>query len=229
MRFSDSALKRSQNQKITYHNLNEISIIPGRQTRITTEEDGTKVSFHDSKTGELLAQHLVATGVGHLVRLPKNADRFRDTDYSIVKYQVLTAFSGLEPAKNYIEQLIEKYPRYARDQLRIMQRCTEQYNGDELKKALEYCEEHDLISANDFRDTLVFFRSDEPKIVPKLVLLPEKYQAVKPKTRSLLAYTNCNGQKSAVLFCPLQAAGQAEARQESAGCTPETVTEGGGY
>lgn len=163
--------------------------MPGRQARIVLDKDGVKVSFFDSKTGELLAEHLVAAGIGRLVKLPKNAIRYRQADWSLLKGKVLKAFSGLEEAEGYIERLVEKYPRYSHDQLRIMERCAEQYGANELKKAFDYCLEHDLISANDFRDTLEFFRLDEPKITPKPVALPEKYQAVRPKVRSLQSYS----------------------------------------
>ncbi|MGI6668351.1 MAG: hypothetical protein ACOX4M_02620 [Acetivibrionales bacterium] len=69
-----------------------------------------------------------------------------------------------------------------------MNSCIEQYGKDELENALNYCVERDLVSANDFRDTLAFFRVDEPKIIPKQFTLPEKYQMVKPKVRSVENY-----------------------------------------
>ena len=87
-----------------------------------------------------------------------------------------------------MERLIEKYPRYARDQLNILYQCVTVYRTDEMAKALDYCMERDLISANDLRDTLVFFRADEPKLAVKKVVLPEKYQTVQPKIRSLSSY-----------------------------------------
>ena len=87
-----------------------------------------------------------------------------------------------------MDLLIQKYPRYARDQLRILHQCVAQYTVVEMKKALDYCMERDLISANDLRDTLAFFRLDEPKITPKPITLPEKYQVVQPKVRTLNSY-----------------------------------------
>jgi hypothetical protein len=54
-----------------------------------------------------------------------------------------------------VDELIRKYPRYARDQLRIMKNCAKNYDKDELQNALNYCIERDLYSANDFRDTPV--------------------------------------------------------------------------
>ena len=137
----------------------------------------------------MLSEHRVETGIGRLVRLPKNAVRFKESDYSSLKGPLLTALANVNRASEYVELLIQKYPRYARDQLRILQKCAAAYSVDELKKAFDYCFERDLISANDLRDTLVFFRQDEPKITPKPVLLPEKYQAVKPKVRNIAKYS----------------------------------------
>jgi transposase len=162
--------------------------LPGREARIVIDSERISVSFFDAKTSELLAEHRVETGVGRLVKLPKNASRFKESDYSSIKGPLLTALAGLDRASEYVELIIEKYPRYARDQLRIMQKCVAVYSLDELKKAFEYCFERDLISANDFRDTLVFFRQDEPKITPKPVALPPKYQAVQPKIRNIARY-----------------------------------------
>ena len=162
--------------------------LPGREARIVVDDAGMAVSFFDAKTGELLAQHQVETGIGKMVKLPKNAERFKDCDYSFFKGALLTALAGIDRAATYVELIIEKYPRYARDQLRIMQKCAAAYSADELKKAFDYCFERDLISANDFRDTLVFFRQDEPKITPKPVTLPPKYQAVQPKIRNIAKY-----------------------------------------
>jgi len=165
------------------------SYLPGREAIIVPDEQEQSVSFFDAKTGELLAQHFLEAGIGHLVKLPRNAERFRETDYSSLKAKLLTVLDGLN-AEPYVDMLIKKYPRYARDQLRILHQCAALYSAGELRKALDYCTERDLISANDFRDTLAFFRAEEAKIAPKKVSLPEKYQAVQPKIRSLASYSH---------------------------------------
>jgi hypothetical protein len=167
--------------------------LPGREARIVVDEKGERVAFYDAKTGELLAEHIVDIGVGRLVRLPRNAGRFKEHDYSPINTRLLTEIGGFDEAKAYAEKLILKYPRYARDQLKIMYQCVTAYTRDELEKALNYCTERDLISANDLRDTLIFFRQDEPKIVPKPVLLPDKYQAVRAKIRNIADYAKAAG------------------------------------
>jgi hypothetical protein len=70
-----------------------------------------------------------------------------------------------------------------------MRKCAEDYDKHELQNALNYCIERDLFSANDFRDTLVFFRTDEPKNSLGELLLPSKYQSVQALVRSLDSYS----------------------------------------
>ena len=69
-----------------------------------------------------------------------------------------------------------------------MKSCAENYDKEELQTALNYCIERDLFSANDFRDSLEFFRADEPKIVSGEILLSVKYQMVRAQVRSLESY-----------------------------------------
>lgn len=108
--------------------------------------------------------------IGKLVQLPRNTCRYRDNKYDELKEKVLFKFPE---SVNYIESLIKKYPRYAKDKLRIMENCICKYNKAELVNALDYCDSKELISANDFRDTLEFFRTDEPKIIPEKIYLPD--------------------------------------------------------
>lgn len=168
---------------------------PGREARIVLDKQGENVSFYDAKTGELLAEHEVDKGTGRLVRLKRNTGRGAGKAAALLKDKVLAALDGFDDAKIYVDWLIEKYPRYVRDQLRIMYQCVTGYSREELKKAVDYCVEHDLISANDFRDTLVFFRQDEPKINPVPVVLPAKYKAVVPKVRNISDYIQAAKQR----------------------------------
>jgi hypothetical protein len=162
---------------------------PGREAVITVDEQAGTVTFCDKETGELLAAHGIKYNViGQKVSLPKNADRFTETRYDDLKVKVLSAYDGIYLIEEYADELIKKYPRYARDQLRIMNNCAQTYDKKELQNALDYCIERDLFSANDFRDTLLFFRTDEPKIASGQVMLPVKYVVVQAQARSLESY-----------------------------------------
>jgi hypothetical protein len=168
---------------------------PGREAIISVDEQIGTVTFCDKETGEFLVSHNIAYGViGKKVSIPKNADRFTQTKYDDLKDKVLTVFDGVSHIAEYVDGLIKKYPRYARDQLRIMKSCAEMYDKDELQNALDYCVRRDLVSANDFRDTLMFFRCDEVKIAPAPVELPAKYQTVQAQTRSIDSYSTKGGE-----------------------------------
>ena len=168
--------------------------LPGRKASITVDDEAGKVFFADPQTGELFAEHNIAYGViGKKIPLPRNAQRFRETKYDEFKITVLSAYEGIYLIEEYIDKLIEKYPRYARDQLRIMKNCAEIYDKEEVQKALDYCIDRDLFSANDFRDALVFFRI-EPKIESKQVKLPVKYSTIQAQTRNLDSYTAKGGE-----------------------------------
>lgn len=94
---------------------------PGREAAISVDKTAGKVTFCDKDTGELLATHDIAYGViGKKILLPKNAARFKETRYEELKAEVLSALDGIYLAEEYVDELIKKYPRYARDQMRIM-------------------------------------------------------------------------------------------------------------
>jgi transposase len=160
--------------------------LPGRKARV--EVDGEKVRFCDTKTGELLAEHTIYQGKGKKVLLPKNAARFKETKYTDLKAKVLKAFEGISGADDYINRIMELFPRYIRDQLSIISKAQEDYTKDELHKALAYCMERELYSANDLRDTLVYLRSDDAKMALKPVALPAKYSNVRAQERSIDSY-----------------------------------------
>jgi transposase len=162
---------------------------PGREAEITVDEEKGKIIFADPQSGEILAEHELAYGViGKKIPLPRNAERFSETKYDELKAMVLSIYEGIYLLEEYAEKLIEKYPRYARDQLRIMKNCAKDYAKAELQNALNYCIDKDLYSANDFKDALAFFRADEPKIDSKKVRIPAKYSTVAVQERSLDVY-----------------------------------------
>jgi len=168
---------------------------PGRQARIEVDEKIGEISFFDNKTNEFLANHKIAIGViGKLIKLPKNMDRYKICKYDELKREVLTGFGENPIAKSFIEKIIEKYPRYVRDQLRIIKKSQDIYGEEKLLEALNYCTEHDLFSATDFRDALEYFKIEAPvhqKIIN--IKIPDKYSAVVAQTRNISIYSKTMG------------------------------------
>jgi len=111
-----------------------------------------------------------------------------------LKKKVLQAFGEDHKAEAFLAKIMERYPRYIRDQLAIIDKCQDQYQAPELGRALRYCQERELLGANDFRDTLEYFRQAEPLPVLKPVSLPMKYSVVRAQTRPVSAYIMTGGE-----------------------------------
>ena len=160
---------------------------PGRKAWI--EVVGDKITFTDTETGELLAEHIVAVNVvGKLIPLKTGLDRNRGTKNDEVKAKVLAKFECCPVAADYVEHILEKFPRYNKEQLGIIRKLQEQYSEAELSRAVEYCVERELYSADEFRATLLYFRSEEPPVYSDAVPLPTKYSTVTAQTRPLSDY-----------------------------------------
>jgi len=165
---------------------------PGRKAVITLENE--RIRFADKETGELLADHpLVTDKVGKLIELPKGPARNRGTVNDSLKRKVLQGFEACPAAAEFVQSIIEKYPRYNKEQLGILSKAQEIYTAEELTRAVDYCRERDLYSANDFRDTLVYLRSEQKQEPIKPVTLPVKYSIVRSPVRPLSTYTDIIG------------------------------------
>lgn len=161
---------------------------PGRMARIEADVQTGRVTFYDAKSNELLAGHNISYSKGRFVSLPKNGERFKTTKYESLKTKVTQTFGEMPGAEDFITKIMELYPRYIRDQLSIISKCQERYGKPELERALRYCEERELFSANDFRDTLEYFREAEPMPVLRPLELPVKYSVIRAEIRPVSAY-----------------------------------------
>jgi len=160
---------------------------PGRQACI--EVVGDKIMFTDAQTGEVLAEHIVAVNVvGKLIPLNTRSERNRGTKNDELKEKVLTHFESCPLAAEYVKCILEKFPRYNKEQLRRIKKLQEQYSEEELSHAVEYCVARELYSADEFCATLVYFRKEEPKVQSTTAKLPERYRTVIAQVRPLSAY-----------------------------------------
>jgi transposase len=161
---------------------------PGRVADIDVDNAYRTVEFKDPDTGELLAKHMLCMEKGKLVKLPRNQNRYQGNNYDELRDKTISDVIEIPGASVYIDKLIEAYPRYAKDQLSIMSKCIASHSREELLNAFEYCTRRDLISANDFRDTLVYFRSEQPATTKRSVSIPAKYLAVQANVRDIDVY-----------------------------------------
>lgn len=108
----------------------------GRKVRIEVDEENEILKFYDEKTNEFLESHKIASGVGKYVFKP-NVERFIETRYQELLEKVLKNFEGEIGDANYVDYIIKKYPKYARNQLRIILKLQEEYSIGELLEAVE--------------------------------------------------------------------------------------------
>jgi len=166
---------------------------PGRKVRIEPNVGEGKVRFYDVKTDELLAEHYLELGVGKLVGSHSRKTPGGKTAAEM-KVKVIQGFADIPNAVSYIELVLEKYRRYTLPQLYIFRKSQELYSNPELDSALNYCIEHDLYSANDFRDTLAYLAQPKTEFQQlKNPALPAKYSSVAAQTRDVSIYGQMTG------------------------------------
>ncbi len=162
---------------------------PGRNVRIETDERFGNVSFFDLKDNTLIEEHKIHNGVGKCIR-NNHADRDRHAKLQALKDKVFSRFTGYDRAIDFVQKLVDSKPRYVRDQLGILVKLQEQYNIEELLKAVEYCLERNLFSVSDFKDTLEFFKQKEPVLLFTKIEIPIKYRVVAAQVRPIEVYAN---------------------------------------
>jgi len=161
---------------------------PGKKVRIETEEDTGLVRFFDHDNGELVQTHALSMSVGKLIRAT-HTDRPRNQKLDELHHQVLEGFGNTELSERFLEGVLLRKPRYAKDQMNWLLRLQRLFNREELSKAVSYCLERSLFGASDFRDTLEYFktRPEPPQLAP--VTLPLKYSLVVAQKRPIETYS----------------------------------------
>lgn len=100
--------------------------------------------------GEVLARHPLCHGKGELI---KNRQHTRDRSKGIQAYKetLIRQFEDQEKAKQFIDEIGCRYPRYIRDQLQVIQSAVTHFRIV-IDEALAVCIRDQLWSANDLRD-----------------------------------------------------------------------------
>ncbi len=162
---------------------------PGRKARIEMDEKTGIIRFFDHTTGETLEELPLAQGVGQCVR-NTHPERDRTIRYQELIDKVLSGFGMDEGARFFVESLVARKPRYARDQLSMLVKLQEQHSPDALSRAVAYCMERTLLSATDLRDTLDYFAVKQDIQKFSGPPLPLKYSLVTAQQRPLCAYAS---------------------------------------
>ena len=164
----------------------------GKKVYMITE--GGEVSIVDAATGEIYATHPVSNGKGELIG--STTDDYREKSQSLKELEadVLSRFTDSESASEFFEELYHRKQRYYRDQLQIVKKLFNEYEGRFINGALSYCLERDIYSAVELKSATAYlfsFEEDRNKTEkPGKVQLPEKYRGGSPEIRDLRIYEN---------------------------------------
>jgi hypothetical protein len=116
-----------------------------------TEENNLVIYLQE--TGEILATHSISLEKGKLI-LNRSHQRDQSNRINELIYLTSNSFGDIESCINYLNELRERYPRYIRDQINLIRKCSNENNQEILDEALKICIERQLFSANDFVDVV---------------------------------------------------------------------------
>lgn len=124
----------------------------GKNNSVYVQESDRQVVIKKSLEGSPIAVHELSEGKGKLI---KNSNHSRDRSKGIAAYMetVKKAFQDTENIQLFLEEIHQRYPRYVRDQLQILQRTLKNHEPV-IHEALSICIQEKLWSANDFHDVV---------------------------------------------------------------------------
>ena len=106
---------------------------------------------------------------------------------------MIDLFEPEEKAILFIDKIIEKYKRYARDQFMVLEKSIQLYPA-ERDAAPEYCIENELWSANDFRDVAAYLSQHKWVEIPNgIESISTTYTGIEVSTRSFSEYAKIIG------------------------------------
>jgi len=155
-----------------------------KTVQVECEENTLKIY---TVTGDLLAEHTLSTERGKLVK----SDSHRKQKEKKVQEKLDKAIKLLgEEFRAFLSSLVIKKPRYVREQLGIVVKTCQDYGREVAIQAVMFCQENDLISANDLHNAvLAFSDSDKQEVPSRLPVESEKYHIAVHK-RPLSIYSD---------------------------------------
>jgi hypothetical protein len=166
---------------------------PNTYVSVTKLENKHLIIF-EIDTGKELAKFEIPDTKGNLV---KNNDHKRDKSQKVTQLikKVAGMFSNSKKAEIFLEDIHKAKPRYARDQIALIEATIASVDILAMDKALNFCVNNQLISAVDFKDAVKHYLkiADEKAILQNTVItgLSEAASnkiAIKPKIRDISEY-----------------------------------------
>ena len=167
-----------------------IGTYQGAKTEVMLEQTGDILILSDT-TGKEIIQHPVSYIKGTQVR---HKTHYRDNSLSVSKLMDLVAsrFTDQEKAHSYLDKVHLQFPRYARDQMQIIEQAAKKYPKQDMDLALEYCLENHLEKPADFEPVLLALREQQQNSTETILkneprLQNPKYK-IQPHTSSISEY-----------------------------------------
>lgn len=138
-------------------------------------------------TGKVLGTHLISKEKGQLIQ---DRQHLRDWSRGIPEMMTTTIekFEDVAAAKTFVHAVKQRYPRYIRDQLQLINRQWAQCPAAFVNTALKFCIEQQLFGATDLQDMIAFLmESAQFEIEPEDETMAAQYKPLDSVHRDILA------------------------------------------
>lgn len=134
----------------------------GRGTVLTMILAEGYIVLSDLQSQEI-CRHLVAPGTGKKI---KNNDHKRDKSTTINKLidELSLLLDNPLQGKQFLNAIRQAKPRYVRDQVLLFKQILESADKMIVQKALDYCCDNQVVSANDFKSVVDQFTKDKSSL-----------------------------------------------------------------
>lgn len=125
----------------------------GKSTQVSVSLEGTSLIITTLEDYHELCRHAIPAGKGNKVL---NMDHKRDKTEAIQQMleQIASLFSEEQKALEWLQMIKSDKPRYIRDQLLIIRDVIKEKESQHVNRALDYCFEHKICRATDFKSIL---------------------------------------------------------------------------
>jgi hypothetical protein len=161
----------------------------GPETTVLVQQEDGNLIIRDGKFAEI-ARHEISLLKGIQVR---NNNHYRDhsNDIDELIQNVSKMFTDQPKAKEYLEKIRQKSPRYIRDQARIIANVCTRCDQQDIDKTLQYCIENAIYTATDFEPVLKSIGNQKQESGSKKSaksILKKKYKII-PQTSNISDYS----------------------------------------
>jgi transposase len=171
----------------------------GTGTQVNVKEKDGALEIYNAEQ-ILICTHLLCTQKGQTII---NNHHKRDISKTLQEMieQTVACFANEKSAREYINNIKKKVPRYLRDHLQVLLKSLTETDVDatDADKALAFCINNSLFSGYDFTQVLYLFLDKKPVITKREIKLLDKNNLEKasqsPEKSNIEEYENIINQK----------------------------------